>query len=265
MDTLAIFGDYQYLLLSDNTQLRCVDKINDMLYLLAHGHLIAYHLQSVEDAAVTLVDNTVGVTDVFDDFRIHTFMLQDKGVHAVVGGRLLSCHDIRRQVFAEAAAGLRHRPCTYAASLAHQHVAAEDYAVLEEAVAGDLAAVTKHAMIADMRVVRDMHTLVQEVSIADEGLPARVGGAVDHHVLANHIVVANDNNRFIALIIEVLRLCRNDSTVEHPVVLSQTRTAHNAGVRHNLAVVTNHNILIDISKGVHRNVCAQFCIGIYIS
>lgn len=264
-DTLAISIDYKYLL-PDNAELRRANKVDDMLYLLTHRHLIVYHLQSIKHAAVPLVENTVGMTNVFDDFCIHTLVREDVGVHTVVICRLFGCDDVRRQIFAEAAARLRHRPCTYAAALAHQDVSSEDYAILEEAVAGDFAPVAEHAMVADMRVVRDMHTLVQEVSVADEGLPAGACGTVDDNILAYDIVVANDNGSLVAcLIVEVLRLCRNDSTVEHSVVFPQTSTAHNAGVRHNLAIVANLDVLVDICKRMNRHILSEFCTGIYIS
>lgn len=55
-DTLAFLYEVYYLL--DNHQLRIIDKINNMLYLITYRHLVFDHQQGVEQTGVTLAVST---------------------------------------------------------------------------------------------------------------------------------------------------------------------------------------------------------------
>ena len=184
----------------------------------------------------------------FYDLFAHAFVHQDYGVYPVIGRRLQCSHDIRRHILAEAATGLRHRPGSDTTSLAHQHVTSENHIIFNHAVAGNLAPVSEHTVITDMRVVGNMHAFMQEIAITDNRLPARIGRTVDHYVFTDHIVISDFDDRIISLIVKILRFGSNDSTIEDAVPLSHTGSTHDTDMRHDLAVITDFYILIDVCK-----------------
>ena len=106
-------------------------------------------------------------------------------------------------------------------------------------------------MVANLGVVRDVYAFVNEVAVADASRPVGFGGAVDHHILANHVVVADQQERIASLIIEVLRLGSDYGSVIHLVAASHACPTHHTGVRHDLAIVANLNILIDVGEGMN--------------
>ena len=55
-----------------------------------------------------------------------------------------------------------------------------------------------------MRVVGNMHAFMQEIAITDNRLPARIGRTVDHYVFTDHIVIADNGQRSVTLIFEIL-------------------------------------------------------------
>ena len=120
-------------------------------------------------------------------------------------------------------------------------------------------------MISNMCVMRNMHTFMQEITITDNSPAFRRRGTVDHYVFADHIVVADNNQRTIAFIFKILRFCCNDSPVEYTVSLTQTGATHDTGVRHDFAIVANLYILVNVCKRMNCYIRSQFCTGIYIS
>ena len=99
-----------------------------------------------------------------------------------------------------------------------------------------------------MRVVGNMHAFMQEIAITDNRLPTRIGRTVDHYVFTDHIVISDFDDRIISLIVKILRFGSNDSTIEDAVPLSHTGSTHDTDMRHDLAVITDFYILIDVCK-----------------
>ena len=66
---------------------RIANEVDDIAYLVAHGHLVFNLLQGILYAEVALVYQTVGVHDVSQDtLGHHVLVLQYHGVYAVVFG-----------------------------------------------------------------------------------------------------------------------------------------------------------------------------------
>ena len=86
----------------------------------------------------------------------------------------------------------------------------EDGAVVNLAIACNLHAVAEHAVVTHHRVVADMDTFHEEVAIADLRHAALIGTAVDDHVLADDIVVADLHIRFGTSEVEILRQGSNN-------------------------------------------------------
>ncbi len=124
-----------------------------MLYFITHRHLILNHQQGIENTGLSLVNDTVCMTDMLDHLFTHPLVGKDYGVDPVVGNRFLSRHDIRRYILTEAATGLCHRPGTDTAALTCQYITSEDRIIFKETITGDLATVTQYAMVSDMCIV----------------------------------------------------------------------------------------------------------------
>lgn len=127
---------------SDNTQFRIINKVDNMLNLRTHRNLILNHQQSIENAALSLVNNTVSMTDMLNNFITYPLMGKYYGTDPVIGYRFLGGNNIRRYIFTDTATGLCHRPGTQTTSLAYQDIATENDIVFKKTVPGYFAAVT---------------------------------------------------------------------------------------------------------------------------
>ena len=110
----------------------------------------------------------------------------------------------------------------------------------------------------------DVGTLHEHVVVADDGLTATVGSAIDDHVLADDIVVADDALRLLAAELEVLRQSADDATLMHLVVTAHARTIHNRDEGEDDAVIANHHVVLDIDEGEYLTVVADFRLRGYI-
>ena len=249
----------------DDAQLRSLDEGDDMLDLRTHRNLVANHEQRIEQAGVALVNNTVSMADMLDDFFVEPFVLQNIGIDAVEGCRFLGSNDIRRDIATETATGLNHRPRTDAAPLAHQDIAAEDDEVFQEAIPGNLAAIAEDAAVGNHRIVGNMHPFVEEVPVSNLGLALRRSGTVHDDIFTEDVVVADKQQRIPTFIFEILRFGTQDSMLENTVVCTHASSAQHAGVGHNLAIITYLYIFIDVGKRVNGNILPQLGACIYIS
>ena len=104
---------------------RIANEVDDIAYLVAHGHLIFNLLQGILNAEVTLVYQSVCIHDVAQDAICDLILvLQYHGVHSVIFGRISGHDDVGRHVFGNAATALYQRPASYVAVLLQQYVAA---------------------------------------------------------------------------------------------------------------------------------------------
>ena len=127
--------------LMDDAQFRLGYKIDNMLDLVAHRHLVLDHQQGIENARVALINDPIGVAHVLDHLVGIPLVLEDHGIDAIVARRLLRGHDIGRNILTETAARLDHGPTADATPLAHQHVTPKDDAILQLAITRKLTAI----------------------------------------------------------------------------------------------------------------------------
>ena len=95
---------------------------------------------------------------------------------------------------------------------------------------------------------------MNEVAIPDDRTPSAIGRPVDHHILPDHVVIPDHQQGLFPLVLEILRLGPQDRALENPVSRTHTRPAHHAHMRHDLAIVTNLDILVDVSERMDRHV-----------
>ena len=236
-----------------------------MLDLRTHRNLIANHEQRIEQAGVALVNDTVSMADMLDGLFVEPFVLQDKSIDTIERRRFLGSNDIWRDVATETATGLNHRPRTDTASLAHQDISTEDDEVFQETISGNLAAIAEDTAVGNHCIVGNMHPFVEEVPVSNLGLALRRSGTVHDDIFTEDIVVADKQQRIPTFIFEILRFGTQDSMLEHTVVCTHAGSTQHAGVGHNLAIITNLYIFIDVGKRVNGNIHPQLGACIYIS
>ena len=170
-------------------------------------------------------------------------MRHDERVHAIIRGRLLSRYDKRRYILTETTAGLNHRPSPNPGSLAHQYIASEDHIIFQDTISGNLTTIAEYTT----------------VSITDTSTSFRCRGTVNHHILTDHVVISDYGDRITSLIKEILRLSSDNSPVKYTVAISHACTAHQAGMRHDLAIIPDLHVLINVRKRMNRNVLPDLC------
>ena len=108
-----------------------------------------------------------------------------------------------------------------------------------------------------------MDTLHEGVAVAYGSLSAAKSGTVDNYILAERIVVADNQRRRVAAIVEVLRHGTKHCVLVNRVATSETRSVHYADVRIDNAVVADDNIALNICERINRNIFSYFRLWVY--
>ena len=154
-----------------------------------------------------------------------------------------------------------HRIAPYACLCIFNHTATEHYIVSNDAVAGNLTAISEDTIVAHLGIMRDVAALHKEVVVAYDRLSTFVSCAVDDYVFTNDVVVANDELGFSSIVIKVLWNSSEHRTLEYLVVVSHARACKNTGEGIDNAVVTNDNIFFDVGEGIYFAVVTNLYIG----
>ena len=89
--------------------------------------------------------------------------------------------------------------------------------------------------------------------------------AVDDHILADNVIIAEDTFRLLTHEVEVLGQCSNHSTLMHLVTFSHARTIQNTHEGENDAIITDNDIVLNIDEGEYLTVVADFRLRRYFS
>ena len=117
--------------------------------------------------------------------------------------------------------------------------------VLDRDVSGQLRAVGDDHVIADMTIVRQMHIAHQEAVAADARRDRVRGATIDGRVLAHGGFVADVDPRFLASILQVLRIATQDRAdadlhaFSEPHIALECRTGGDVGAVANAALRTD--------------------------
>ena len=136
---------------------------------------------------------------------------------------------------------------------------------MDFAVACNLRTITEDTMIAHNGIVADVCAFEQEVVIADLRHTIAVRTAVDDHILANHIVVANLDIRLLTTEVEILWQGGDDGALVDLVVLTDARAVADRDEGEDDAVVTDLHIVLDIYEGEYLTVVADLRLWAYLS
>ena len=177
--------------------------------------------------------------------------LHHHGVGSTIVYRLAARDDIRRNVLVKSGARLYHDEIANMSACALYDRRGENHAVANHAVAGYFRAVAKDVMVAHLGVMAYVRALHQEVVIADNGLSTGVGGAVYNHIFTENIVVADDKMGFLASVAKVLWLSSKHRTLVYLVVIAHPRAIEYADKWKDHAVVSNLDVVLDVSEWVY--------------
>ena len=90
------------------------------------------------------------------------------------------------------------------AALVQNDVAAQNRAVVYPAFPGYGALDAQYTMVADLHVVAKVYTVHQVIVVTDAGTAPCMGGTADNHILADIIILADNQHAFFSRIVEVL-------------------------------------------------------------
>ena len=109
-----------------------------------------------------------------------------------------------------------------------------------------------------------MYTLHEEVAVADTCLAFGECGAIDHHILTENVLIANNKASVSTSIVEVLWLCAKHCVLIYLVATSHLSATHDADVWEDDAVVAYFNTVLDVGKRIDCNVLANLCTRSYV-
>src|SRR4029077_11304764 len=178
------------------------------------------------------VQRPIRALDRLNRLRREAAPLEALAVDAGGAGHVARRHDVGRDVLRNEAAHAGEGMRADAHELVHQGGGAEDHPVFHDDVTGKLGAVGEDRLVADLAVVREVDVGHDPVFVAD----ARDAGvlhraAVDRHVLADGVVVADLDAGGLALVFLVLRRRANGGEVEDAVAPPDAHAAvdHHVG------------------------------------
>ena len=172
------------------------------------------------DVHALLVDDAVGIVDVFDEFVRKSAAAQTDEVDAGIGDGLTAGYDVGGDVFAESAAALYHDVASDAAELVHEHGSADDGVVVDDDLSGKLGGIADDTVVTDGGIVGHVDALHQQVVVAHYGAAFCGGAAVDGDVLADAVVVAYLGGGFLAPEFQILGHGSDDGAGEDFVVVA---------------------------------------------
>ena len=235
---------------------------------ITHGDLVFNFQHGVLQAEVALVDKAVSIHDVAQDAVGNLVgplvVLQHHGIDAMILHRV-SCHDdVGRHILGNAAARLYQHPAAYVAVLLDDDVAAQDGAIVHDAFAGYHASDAQHAVVVDLHVVAQVHSVHQVVVATNAGGVAFMCCAGHYHIFVDSVVVTDDELAVFTRVMEVLGGTAQHGTMVHFVPFTHAGAVQDACSRHDDAVVSNFHIAFDLRERLDCNILANLCSRIYV-
>ena len=242
--------------LPEYSTLGILDKRADVLYLFRVGELFAGHSHTVLQHPLR-VDDAIGFMDSLDSLTGESPAAQTYEVHTSIANGFFACNDVGRNVLTGTSTALEHNISPDVEELVEQTCCRNDGTVVDYHFSCKLRRVADDASVADDAVVSDVHILHQQVAVTYYRLTLRSSTATDGDVLANRIVIANFASGFLALELQILRLCRNRSTWENLVVVAQTGSKVERHAIQQLIVVANNHVFVNHTERADDIVVTQ--------
>ncbi len=231
-------------------------------YLFTHPRGINVGLdafEGVENRGAALVDMSVGLGYIVDLVLGEAAVFAHHyGIYAIICGGIMGDDDIRRHVRADAATAFDENEFADAAFLVDNSVRRKYGAFVDYSVAGYGDAVAEDAFAHDVRVVAYMAVCHDEASVADACTALAGDAAVDYDMFADDVIVADIAICLLAFPSEILRVGAYDCTLVDFVAAAHARASDDACIGHDLAVVADLDVGVDIGESVNGDVVAEF-------
>lgn len=191
--------------LADDAEFCTFDERGDVLNLGSIGHLLLNLDDGIEYGGLSVEDESVGVGNVVLHLIGNAVRTEYGGIDSTILHGVVVGYDVRGNVATYAASARYHGTDSDAHSWVDDDAGGENDGVGYVAISCYFGAVPEYVAMAYFGVVGDVYAFHKEVVIADDGLSAGECGAVDDDVLADDVVVTDDEGRGVAAEVEVLR------------------------------------------------------------
>src|SRR5271169_1512077 len=209
------------------------------------------------------VQGLVGALDRHDCPAAEAAPLQPFRVDAVGDSRITTDHHVRRQVLEQQAASADHHMRTNLAKLVHANKTAENGEIVHAHMPGQLHAVGKDDVAANMAVVRQMHICHDPVVVADlRDTGVLRGTDVEGTVFADDIVVTDFQPHWFASVFLVLRDAAQRVELENAVVLANASVPFDHHMRADRRARADLDMLADDGIGADCDIIRQSGIGV---
>ena len=267
MRILSAFVSVEYIFVAWNcyyAQLVATYEVGNLVAFGRWFHVVLDAAQCVEHRSVALVNMTVCLGNVVDDFVGEAFVPHYVGVNAVVADGVVCHDDERRHIAVDAASTFYHSPfADFAVRVQHCRGAEYD-ACANFAVVCYVASVPDNYVIADLSVVHDVRFSHYEDVAADACSRAVVNATVDDGVLAYAAAVTDDNKRRVAFPAQVLWFGADNGTVVNFAIVANASAVEDTHKWVDGAIVANLDILADEREWVDGYVFSQFSFGVNV-
>ena len=88
--------------------------------------------------------------------------------------------------------------------------------------------------------------------------------SVDHYILTEDILVADDEACLVALVVEVLRLRTEHGVLIHLVATTHNGALHDAHVGEDDAVIADNHVVLYVCERVDCDILANLCARGYV-
>ena len=113
------------------------------------------------------------------------------------------------------------------AVLVQNDIAAQNGTIVYLTFSGYGSLDTQYTMVAYLHVVAEVYTIHQVVLITDAGSASCMGSTADNHVLADVVIITDNQHTALSRIVEVLRFGTQNGIVMHLVPFSHAGTVQN--------------------------------------
>ena len=249
------------LLFAHDAALGVFQEADDVLDLRTIGHLVTNLFDDIEDARLSVEEQTIGVGDVALNLLVDLGIVHHRRVGTAILHRVTACNDVGRHVVREGRTCLNQREVSGTGVGILNGTRGEDDTIADLAVAGNLRTIAEHAVVAHHRIVADVGSFEQEVMATDLRHAVAVGTTVDDDILADDVVVADLHIRLSATEVEVLRQGSDDGALMDLVALTDARAVADGDEGEDDTIVADHRIVLDIHEGEYLTVVADLRLG----
>ena len=120
-------------------------------------------------------------------------------------------------------------------------------------------AIGADVVVADLAIVRDVHADHQKVARADARRVAFAARAMERHILADQIIVADDELRRLTAKLHVLRLAAQGCMLKDVIARAQSRVSFDDCMRADLTLCADSYVRFDHRVRADARACVQLC------